>query len=57
MSIDVTIEEELSAEFFDLFSAKIGMSIKTGYDWHSVSTETKSKQTTITVDGTVPAGE
>ena len=57
MSIDITIEEELSAQFFDLFDAKIGMSEKTGYDWRSVSTETKSKQTTITVDGTVPAGE
>ena len=57
MSIDATIEAELSFQFWKIFEARIGISVNTGYDWGHVSTETKSEQTTITVEGTVPPGE
>jgi len=56
MSIDETIENEMSTQFWDIFGTKMGMSETTGYDWGHVSTETKSEQTTITVTGTVPPG-
>jgi len=56
MSIDETIEHELSAQFWGIFEARMGMSVNTGYDWGHVSTQTKSEQTTITVEGTVPPG-
>jgi len=56
MSIDETIEYEMSIQFWEIFEERMGMSVSTGYDWGHVSTQTKSEQTTITVDGTVPPG-
>jgi len=56
MSIDETIEYEMSAQFWGIFEERMGMSVNTGYDWGHVSTQTKSEQTTITVEGTVPPG-
>jgi len=56
MSIDETIEYEMSMQFWGIFEERMGMSVNTGYDWGHVSTETKSEQTTITVNGTVPPG-
>jgi len=43
MSIDVTIEESMSTDFFRKFSAEIGVSATTGYDWTHISTEAKVK--------------
>merc|ERR1711915_808692 len=56
MSVDTTVEAEMSAQFWRIFEARMGMSVTTGYDWGHVSTETKSEQTTITVEGTAPPG-
>jgi len=56
MSIDVTIEAELSFQFWEIFEARMGLSVSTGFDWRHVSTQTKSEQKTITVEGTVPPG-
>jgi len=56
MSIDKTIEAEMSAQFWGIFEARMGMSTTTGYDWGHVSTQTKSEQATVTVEGTVPPG-
>jgi len=56
MSIDETIEIEMSMQFWGIFEERMGMSVNTGYDWGHVSTQTKSEQTTITVEGTVPPG-
>ena len=40
MSVDVTVKNEMSAKFFDIFSEKIGISVSTGYDWSYASSET-----------------
>ena len=40
MSIDVSIQEELQAQFFGLFSSTLGISATTGYDWGHVSSAT-----------------
>ena len=53
MSIDVSIEESMSASFFDLFSAKVGISVKTGYNWGHTSEASKSKQVTVEVKTSV----
>ena len=55
-SIDVSVEAELTAEFWGLFSSTLGTSVTTGYDWSHVSTETQSKQITVAVTATVPPG-
>ena len=36
MSIDAGIEAAMSAGFFNLFSAELGVSLATGYDWTHV---------------------
>jgi len=56
MSIDQTIEEELSAQFFDLFGSSIGISVTTGYNWEHVSSETQDVAVGISVDAEAPAG-
>ena len=56
MSIDETIGMEMTTQFWEIFSNTIGTSTTTGYDWNHVSSQTKSEQTTIKVEATVPAG-
>ena len=55
--MDITVEAELKAEFFDIFSADIGVSATTGYDWTHATDSTKSEQTTITVEAEAPPGK
>ena len=55
--MDITVEAELKAEFFDIFSADIGVSATTGYDWTHATDSTKSEQTTITVEAKAPPGK
>jgi len=56
MSLDVTVKAAMEAKFFDFFSEKIGVSVSTGYDWSYVSSETVSKEESIEIKGTAPAG-
>ena len=71
MSIDRTIQAELTAQFFGLFSSSIGRiivsdtyhhhvvpgsSVSTGYDWTQTSTETRHEQVTVTVSAPAPPG-
>jgi len=56
MHIDATIEAELSFQFWKIFEARLGISVNTGMDWGDVNTVTKSEQTTITIESTVPPG-
>jgi len=57
MSIDATVSEEISAGFWDIFEAKLGFSVTTGYNWNEVSTEAQSETKEFTVKTDVPAGE
>jgi len=57
MSIDATISEEMSVAFFEIFEAKIGFSVTTGYNWNEVSTEAKSETREFWVQTDVPAGK
>ena len=56
MSIDSTIESSMEASYFGLFSASIGVSVETGYDWTEVSESTKNEQVTVEVKATVRPG-
>jgi hypothetical protein len=56
MSLDVTIKTEMSAKFEGLFSASVGVSVSTGYDWTSTSSETTSKEEKIEIKAVAPAG-
>ena len=53
MSVDVTVKNEMSAKFFDIFSEKIGISVSTGYDWSYASSETVRSETSVYVSGVV----
>ena len=56
MSIDSTIEASMEASFFALFSATLGTSVTTGYDWTEVSESTKNEQITVEVKASVRPG-
>lgn len=56
MSIDTTIETSMSTSFFGLFESSIGISVSTGYNWGSVTTETTETQQTYEVSAVAPAG-
>jgi len=56
MSIDVTIEAEMTAKFFEMFSATLGSSVSTGYNWNQVSSETMDEEHTIEILATAPKG-
>ena len=43
-------------QLWGMFSAGSHWETSTGYDWNHVSSETKSEQTTITVEAEAPAG-
>ena len=53
MSVDVTVKNEMSAKFFDIFSEKIGISVSTGYDWSYASSETVRSETSVYVSSVV----
>ena len=55
-SIDASISAEMTTQLFHIFSASLGVSLSTGYNWESASTETQSEATTITVEAEAPAG-
>ena len=55
-SISSSVEAELTAEFWAGFSSYVGYSLKTGYNWTQVSTQTESEQITVTVTATVLPG-
>ena len=46
----------MEASYFGLFSASIGVSVETGYDWTEVSESTKNEQVTVEVKATVRPG-
>ena len=56
MSIDATIQASMESSFFGLFSASVGVSVTTGYDWTQTTEATKSEQVTIEVRSTVGPG-
>jgi hypothetical protein len=51
MSVDVTVKNEMSSKFFDIFSEKIGISVSTGYDWSYASSETVRLGSSVWVPG------
>ena len=53
MSVDVTVKNEMSAKFFDIFSEKIGISVSTGYDWSYASSETVRSESFVYFSGMV----
>ena len=56
MSVDTTVEAEMAAQFFGMFSGGLGVSESTGYDWSSTSEAAKSEQVTVTVEAEAPPG-
>merc|ERR1711860_44798 len=56
MSIDTSISTEMSVDFFRRFSATIGVSLSTGYNWESVSERTMSETETFIVSAHAPPG-
>jgi len=54
MNIDTTIEAAMSEAFFEFFSADIGTSITTGYDWTDISSQAKSETEEFKVETVVP---
>ncbi len=56
MSVDVTVKAEMTATFFGMFGASLGVSTTTGYDWTSVSESTMNEQVTIEVKAHVDPG-
>ena len=46
----------MEASFFALFSANLGVSTTTGYDWTEVSESTKNEQITVEVKASVRPG-
>ena len=56
MSVDYTVSAKLKVEFFELFSETVGVSVSTGYNWNSVSSETINEQHTISITATATPG-
>jgi len=54
MSIDITIDEAMSAAFFKFFEEDLGISATTGYDWTATSSQAKSETETFKVESIVP---
>jgi Zn-dependent M16 (insulinase) family peptidase len=57
MSIDTTIKDQMSADYFELFSASLGMSESTGYNWIETSDTTMNEQMSIEVRAEVSPGK
>ena len=51
--IDATIEAAMSAQFFVSFSAELGVSVSTGYDWTQTSSEAKSETQQFKVETSI----
>ena len=56
MSIDRTVKAEMEANFFEIFKAKLSVSVSTGYNWNSVSSETISEEESFGVEAVAPKG-
>jgi len=56
MGIDVTISEEISVQFFRMFSETLGISATTGFNWQFVSNSVQGEQTEVKVDVEAPPG-
>ena len=56
MSVDTTVEAEMAAQFWGMFSGGLGVSESTGYDWSRTSEAAKSEQVTVTVEAEAPPG-
>ena len=56
MSVDITVKNEMTAKFFDIFSEKLSISVTTGYDWSFVSSETVSEEHSVTIQSSAPKG-
>jgi len=55
--VSITVEKEVSASFFDLFGAKIGVSGTTNFNWRKTDTRTRSRSEQVEVQQEVPAGK
>merc|ERR1712038_272064 len=53
MSIDAIVEASMSASFFESFSAELGISASTGYDWTQVSSQAKGETEEFVVEAVV----
>ena len=56
MSLDVTVENEMTEKFFGIFESTLSVSVTTGYDWGYVSSETSSEEDSVEIRTTAPAG-
>merc|ERR1711860_45001 len=56
MEIDVALAAEMKIQFFGLFSASLGLSVETGFDWTHTSTAVQSDIVTIRVSADAPPG-
>jgi len=54
--VSLTVESEISGEFFELFEAKLGISTTTRFDWTRTDTKTRSESQSFIVNQEVPAG-
>lgn len=46
----------MRAGFFNLFSAELGVSVNTSYDWSAASSSTTENEVTIELEGVAPPG-
>ena len=51
--ISARVSAEIQGHFFKLFSAGIGVSVNTGYDWTHISIETMSEEVSVEVNMTL----
>ena len=55
-AIDASVEAAMSVGFWNLFSAELGTSVATGYDWNHVSEATQGVIKTYKIFTTAPPG-
>ena len=56
MSLDVTVENEMKEKFFGIFESTLTVSVSTGYDWSTVSSETTSEEHSVEIKASAPSG-
>ena len=52
-NISARVSAEIQGHFFKLFTANIGVSVNTGYDWTHISIETMSEEVSVEVNMTL----
>jgi len=56
-NISARVSAEIQGHFFKLFSANIGVSVNTGYDWTHISIETMSEEVSVQVESSAQPGQ